>query len=298
MRILPFSGCFALSIGPATNMIKRILVALDPDSDTPIATRYAAEIARRHGAHVVGLAVVDTGQIEAAGRGGGVGSMYYAEKLKENLTEETRQKAHELIRSFEASMKDSGVPFTDVVEEGVPFQRIVEDMKYHDLLVVGKEPHFFYGHPDEKTQTLAKVVKETSAPTLVFGEQFSTIERVLVAYDGSAASARTVQFFAHLQPFGTDVQMEVVNVHSGRVEESRLIVRLMASYLETHGFSVRQTSVRGENTAEQISEYAQQSGADVVVAGAHAVSMLKRIAFGSTTSRLLKDCPKPLFLHH
>ena len=89
---------------PQANMIKRILVALDPDSDTPVATRYAAEIARRHGSHVVGLAVVDTGQIEAAGRGGGVGSMYYAEKLKENLTEETRQKAHELIKSFEAAM--------------------------------------------------------------------------------------------------------------------------------------------------------------------------------------------------
>lgn len=279
-------------------MIKRILVALDPDSDTPVATRYAADIARRHEAHVVGLAVVDTGQIEAAGRGGGVGSMYYAEKLKENLTEETRQTARELIARFEASMNETGVSFTDVVEEGVPFRRILEDMKYHDLLVVGREPHFFYGHPDEKTNTLAKVVKETSAPTLVFGDSYGPIDRVMVAYDGSAASARTVQFFAHLQPFGTDVKIEVVNVHSGNEEESRLVVRLMASYLETHGFRVRQTSIRGDDTAKQILDYAEQSNADVVVAGAHAVSKIKRLAFGSTTSRLLTDCPKPLFLYH
>lgn len=279
-------------------MIKRILVALDPDSDTPVATRYAADIARRHEAHVVGLAVVDTGQIEAAGRGGGIGSMYYAEKLKENLTEETRQKARELIDRFQASMRETGVPFTDVVEEGVPFRRIVEDMKYHDLLVVGREPHFFYGHPDEKTNTLAKVVKETSAPTLVFGESYRPIERVMVAYDGSTASARTVQFFAHLKPFGTDVKIEVVNVHSGNEDESRLIVQLMASYLEMHGFGVRKTSIRGDDTAEQILDYAEQSGSDIVVAGAHAVSKIKRLAFGSTTSRLLTDCPKPLFLYH
>lgn len=279
-------------------MIRRILVALDPDSDTPVATRYAAEIARLHGSQVVGLAVVDTGQIEAAGRGGGVGSMYYAEKLKENLTEETRQKARELMQIFGAAMKETGVPFTVVVEEGVPFQRIVEDMKYHDLLVVGREPHFFYGHPDTKTKTLAKVVKETSAPTLVFGDTYHPIERVLVAYDGSAASARTVQFFAHLQPFGTGVELEIINVHSGNEHESRLLVKLMASYLELHEFEVRQTSVRGDDTAELISDYAEQSAADIVVAGAHAVSMIKRMAFGSTTSRLLTDCPRPLFLHH
>ena len=279
-------------------MIKRILVALDPDSDTPVATRYAAEIALRHESSVVGLAVVDTGHIEAAGRGGGVGSMYYAEKLKANLTDETRQKAGELVQNFRSAMRETGVPFTDVVEEGVPFRRIVEDMKYHDLLVVGREPHFFYGHPDEKTNTLAKVVKETSAPTLVVGKSHQPIGRIMVAYDGSAASARTVQFFAHLQPFGTDVDLDIVNVHSGNEDESRLIVRLMASYLETHGFEVRQTSIRGDDTAKQISEYAAQSGADIVVAGAHAVSKIKRLAFGSATARLLTDCPKPLFLHH
>ena len=40
-------------------MIKKILVALDADSDTPVATRYAADIARRYAAEVTGLAVVD-----------------------------------------------------------------------------------------------------------------------------------------------------------------------------------------------------------------------------------------------
>lgn len=279
-------------------MIKRILVALDADSDTHVATRFAADIARRYDAQVVGLAVIDTGQIEAAGRGGGVGSMYYAEKLKVNLTEETRLKANELIQIFESAMAEFGVPFTDFVEEGVPFQRIVEDMKYHDLLVVGREPHFFYGRPDEKTNTLARVVKETSAPTLVVGETYADVKRALIAYDGSAASARTIQFYAHLNPFGTDVPVEIVNVHDDNEKESRLILQLMASYLETHGFEVRQTSIRGSDPEELIIRFGEQHNADVVIAGAHAVSMLRRLAFGSTTARLLKECPTPLFLHH
>lgn len=279
-------------------MIKRILVALDTDTDTPVATRYAAEIARRYDADVVGLAVVDTGHIEAAGRGGGVGSMYYAEKLKENLTEETRGRAQELIMQFEAAMQETGVPYSDVVEEGVPFQRIVEDMKYHDLLVVGREPHFFYGRPEEKTKTLAKVVKYAAAPTFVVGSSYQEVSRILITYDGSAASARTIQYFTHLKPFGTDVEIELLNVHEGEADESRLLLQLMGAYLATHGFAVRQSSLSDDETAERISRHAEQSAADVVVAGAHAVSALKRLAFGSTTARLLAACPTPLFLHH
>ena len=41
-------------------MIKKILVALDLDTDTPVATRYALDIAERYGASLTGLAVVDT----------------------------------------------------------------------------------------------------------------------------------------------------------------------------------------------------------------------------------------------
>lgn len=279
-------------------MIKRILVALDTDSDTPVATRYASEIADRYDAEIVGLAVVDTGQIEAASRGGGVGSMYYGEKLKENLTEETREKAAELLSEFHVALKGTGIPHVETVEEGVPFRRIIEDMKYHDLLVIGRTPHFFYGHPEEKTKTLAKVVNETTAPTLVVGDVHRPVERVLITYDGSEAASRTVKYFTHLKPFGADVKIDALHVHKGDERESRLILDLLASYLEKHGFVVGQTSIREDGVAEQISEYARDSGVDIVVAGAHSVSMLRKLAFGSTTQKLLNECPTPLFLYH
>jgi nucleotide-binding universal stress UspA family protein len=49
-------------------MIKRILVALDPDSDSDsrVATQYAVQIAQQSDARITGLAVVDTRSIEAS----------------------------------------------------------------------------------------------------------------------------------------------------------------------------------------------------------------------------------------
>ena len=281
-----------------TTMIKRILVALDADSDTPTAIRYAADIASRYDALVVGLAVVDTGTIDEETRGGGIGSMYYAEKLRANLTDETRQKAAELIQAFESSLEGTGVAHKETIAEGVPFHRIVEDMKYHDLLVIGREPHFFYGRPEQKTASLAYVVKETTGPTLIVGETYRPIRRVLIAHDGSDPSARALQYFVHLKPFGADVEIEVINIHTGDDSESTLRLELVASYLEAHDLSVSTRSLRGGDAGDVICDYARDTGADVVVAGARAASKLKKWAFGSTTSKLLNKCPGALFFNH
>lgn len=280
-------------------MIKRILVALDPDSDTPVAIRYAADVAERNGAVVVGLAVVDAGSIEAETRGGGIGSMYYAGKLRENLTEETRARARELVAKFEASMQETGIEHSEIVREGVPFRRIVEDMKVHDLLIVGKEPHFYYGSPERNTDTLEQVVRQTIAPTIIVGKEYRPVRRVLVSYDASPVAARALQAFAHLRPFGTDVAVDVVNVYEEDENEATLVVGMAKEYLQAHGFiTVEPVIIRGSEPAREILASAGHSGADVIVAGAHAVSKWREFAFGSTTSQLIEACPLPLFVHH
>ncbi len=158
-------------------MIKRILVALDPGTDSLVGTQFAIHIARATGARITGLAVVDTEHIESSSRGGGIGSMYYAEKLRENLTQETREHARKLINDFEMNVEGSGVDHIEMMEEGVPFQRIVEDMKYHDLLVMGSDPHFFYSHPKQRTNTLAGVFHNTIGPSLIVPAQYREEKR-------------------------------------------------------------------------------------------------------------------------
>ena len=277
-------------------MIKKILVALDPDSDTPLATQYAIDIAKRFDAEVTGLAVIDMGSIKDSARGGGIGSMYYAEKLRAKLTTDARLKARELMNAFDEAMEDSGVRFVETVEEGVPFMRIVEDMKYHDLLVIGRDPHFFYSHPKQETDTLARTVKNTIGPSLVVGTEFKPVERILIAFDGSNAAARAVRRLVHLRPFGEEVKVEVIHVHKDEPKESELVLQLEQAYLRAHGIRAQTASLQGDSPESEIVSYATQYGADIVVAGAHSVSKLREVAFGSTTAALLKDCPVPLFI--
>ena len=279
-------------------MIKRILVALDPDSDTQVATQYAVEIAGRSGAVVTGIAVVDMGSIEASSIGGGIGSMYYAEKLRENLTAETRQKAQELARRFSDYVEGTGVGHAEVVREGVPFRRIVEDMKYHDMLILGNNPHFFYCHPKQHTQTLAKIVEQTIGPTLVVPETYTEVRKILIAYDGTNEAARAVRKFSHLFPFGHDLEIRVLHVHRNDDAESKLMLRMIRSFMEAHGFTLDTMGIISHSVKEKILSQADEFGADLIILGAHTKSGFRGVRLGDATSHLLENSNIPLFIEH
>jgi nucleotide-binding universal stress UspA family protein len=280
-------------------MIKRILVALDPDSDSEVAIQYAIAIAKETGARITGLAVVDTQNIKVSSRGGGIGSMYYADKLRENLTQETRQEARRLINAFEKAVEGSGVRHLEVVEEGVPFERIVEDMKYHDLLVMGCDPHFFYGHPKMRTDTLAGVFHHTVGPTIVVPKAFRPVHKVLYATNGQNSSSRALRRFIELSPFGSDLEIDVIFVHEkeNRVD-AEFHLQLTKDYLADHGFTARVWGTSGPDKAREILEKAEEVGSDLIVAGSTTDKGITGYHMSKTTDRLTENHKIAVFIEH
>lgn len=278
-------------------MTKRILVVLDSDADTPVAIDTAITIAKRHRATVTGLALVSTEEIDKDTAGGGIGSMYYAEKMREELKTEVRTKAQELLQEFRARIDAAGVSHTDDhVGEGEAVEVITQDMLTHDLLVSGNRSHFYYADPDRRTHSIAQVVEEGAAPVLIVTPTFSDVERVLVAYDGSAPGARAMHEFAHLVPFGRDLEMEVVHVASDK-DRSENILRRARAYLIAQGFeNVLTTTLSGSNASETLLSHAASQDTDLIVTGAYAKSGIKRFFFGTTATRLIDQDDISVFL--
>ncbi len=280
-------------------MIKRILVALDSDTDTPTATRYATELARRFDAEVTGIAVVDTGSIEKGARGGGIGSMYLMGKVEASLTAEAREVAGGLLDKFRAAVVSAGVTYEARIQEGEPADRIVEDGKYADLLIIGREPHFYYAHPTETPMTLGQVIKRVAGAVLVAPDRYREVKRVLVAFDGSAACVRALRGFLHMQPFGTDVAVDIVNVHSkGAHAQSQLELRQAQAFVQKHGFHVDIHSVVGADVSEEIVGCIKRFDADLLLVGAQFVTPLSKFAFGSTTASLLDSVAVPMWVEN
>lgn len=283
-------------------MIKRILTALDRDTDTPVAIQYAIRLAETFDASLTGLAVVDVKNIYAETGGGGIGTIYYADMMRSQLTEEARMEACELLDNFDRLVNRSNVRHATHVGEGVPYEGIIEELKYHDLLIIGRESHFFYNRPNKDTKTLAEVVKKSSAPALVIMESYQPVEKVLIAYDGSVASARATQWFVQLEPYGRRIDIELVHVcdtaNSSACDQATAMLHVMSDFLKSHGYETinQQLLDREGSVGAAIIGHVRETGADLVVMGAHSVSAVRRMTFGSTTHDLVTESPVPVFM--
>ncbi|MCC5908027.1 MAG: universal stress protein [Balneolaceae bacterium] len=282
-------------------MIKRILIALDPDEDTPVATRYAIRLARRFDASLTGLAMVDTSNIETVIGVGGYGTEIYGRQIWTEMTAESRKVAEKLLQSFQRSVQKEGVRYREIKKQGASYDLIIEEMKYHDMLVLGRDSHFFYNQPEKDTGTLAKVVKGGVAPTLVVTEEYRDVEQIMIAFDGSAPAARTLKSFVHLLPYGKDLDIELVAVTEGSSEHhknsSETLLKQAEYYLKEHHFSyITRTLLEKGNPGQRILDQQLKKNPDLLLLGAHSVSAIRRAAFGSTTHFMITHTQGPLFL--
>lgn len=282
-------------------MIKRILVALDPDGDTPVATRYAIRLAKKFDAELTGLAVVDVGNLNTMIGVGGYGTEYAAREVWVEMTEETQKVAQNLLNAFKRSVEKEGIRHRDLKQQGASAELIIEEMKYHDLLVLGRDSKFFYSEPDKDTRTLAKVVKGGVSPTLVVTDEYREIENIMIAFDGSSAAARSLKAFVHLLPYGKDIEIDLVNVADGEsseaMEKSASILKMAENYLKAHNFNyIIETVLEKGEPGLRILDRQLMKNPDLLLLGAHSVSAVKRTAFGSTTHYMITSTMGPLFL--
>lgn len=277
--------------------MKRILIALDPDPDTSVATEYGIALAKKYGAKLTGLAVVDTSNIYPTGIIGEPDVTHHARHLWEELTDESRQVAEDLLERFEDRVIKEKVPYTSVKNEGASYERIIEGMKYHDLLIIGRDSHFFYNEPNRDTNTLAQVVKNGVCPTLVVTEELRELNRILIAFDGSGPSARSMKQFAHYLAV-PEMDIDLITVQTKANKESAKEINGYAkSYLHDHGLTnIENLVIKNGSPANAILQHQTEISANCTVLGAHAVSAIKRLTFGSTTHELITNTSAPLFL--
>ncbi|TVQ01146.1 MAG: universal stress protein [Balneolaceae bacterium] len=278
-------------------MIKRILIALDLDDDTPIATQYAISMAKRFDASVTGLAVVDISNVYPTGIIGKPDATHYARNLWEELSEDSRQIANKLLENFQKSVEKAGVKYTAIQKEGASFERIIDGMKYHDLLILGRDSHFFYNEPARETKTLAQVVKRGVCPTLVVTDSFNDFKKILIAFDGSNPAARSLKSFIHLITDRDKAKIELLYVSDKKNPDEEPVLDYAETYLKEHGFKkIKKTVLLGPKPSDQILAHQKITGTQLTVLGAHAVSAIKRLSFGSTTHDLITSSRIPLFL--
>ncbi len=279
-------------------MLKSVLLGLDGSENGISVVELGLRWARRFDALAVGIGVVDEPGILASGAvlwSGG--HHWHAGDPAAPQRSHARYRVEQSLEEFARRCGEAGVKSRTLEGHGSPYVEIAKEAQRFDIVLLGQETHFDYGHDGEPDETLAKVLKECPRPVVAVPKALVGGESVVVAYDGSLQAARALYAFA-ATGLGSSRRVHVVSVAQDRGDAACHADRAV-EFLRFHGLEASPyptaTSVL---PAKAILHKVDYFEAGLLVMGAYGQPALREFFLGSVTRAALRESPVPVLCYH
>jgi nucleotide-binding universal stress UspA family protein len=276
-------------------MIKRILVGIDTSEHSRTAQTYAFHLARRLGATLIGVHVVDIVSIEGSffhDISGSLGLEPYLD-FSTRMREVLNARGKGVLEDFAQAAKREAIAAETVVEVGVVPNQLCERAKATDLLMIGHRgvnERFSTGLLGSTTESVAR---KSPRPLLVSPIRFREVTRALLAYDGSDRASRAMRAAAD---FASTLNIPLTVITVARdLKLGERTLNQARSYLEPYSIRAEFKLVQG-HAHEGIIGSLKEFSADLLFIGAYGHSRIIEMVLGSNTEFVLRNAPCPVFL--
>ena len=283
-------------------MTKKLIVLVDGSIYSRSVCDHAAWIAARAGLAVELMHVL--GRREAGGGGGDLsGSIALGARsaLLEELSalDERRaklavQRGRAILEDARSILDEAGVADASLhLRHGDLVEAISEKEAEAELVLIGKRGEaadFAKGHLGSN---LERVMRASRKPLFVASRAFRPIEKVLIAYDGSASAKRAVEHVAR-GPLYAGLGITIVTVGSG-TEQVRKGLADAKAMLAAAGIEA-ETTVLPDQPDEALGNLVNEARFDFVVMGASGHSRIRSLFVGSTSLEMIRCCKVPIML--
>jgi nucleotide-binding universal stress UspA family protein len=277
-------------------MIRSILLALADAPGDAGAKNFAFWLAKKEDIHIHALTVVDITAFEVPMIGSPDGFMPsvvpHSFRESQSLMQEMNEKCRERLSRFADQCGVRGISCSTETQTGIPPDAVSRSGIAHDIVLVSRTG---YGPTADTKETIdsfvAPVIRNSVRPVLVAGAEFregSEIRNILIAYDGSAHSARALWVAAELasRP-GTNCTLAAVVPTAEAGDE---ILAPAEAFLEHHGVVPRRQVEINTKPSSVISDLVASGNVDLLIMGAFGHTPIREVLFGSTTERILSHC--------
>jgi nucleotide-binding universal stress UspA family protein len=283
-------------------MLRRILVGIDSTQSSVAALQQGVVWARRHGATLVGLAIVDEPGIRAIEPvwpvGGKPGSdpVYYIGY--EPRLAAVHERAQEALTQFAALCDEAGVAHIEIKRIGTPHEQFCEEATNCDLVLIGRGSQFrFIAGDDEGDETAKQVLKHACRAVVVVPLPSADEGPVVIAYDASVQADRALTAF-QATGLGESHSVYILSIDADAALAAEHAEKARA-FLGEHGIAaVPHPVVTSQRIGEAILEHTSRLNASLLVMGAYGQPALREFFLGSVTRTLLEEASVPLFLSH
>jgi nucleotide-binding universal stress UspA family protein len=280
----------------------KTLLAIVGDGTAAPLLETALLVARRFGARIIGLNALTSEYAVVFGGEMGFSISSEVDRTLEREGQDRREQARALFSSF---MRQHGVPVGSAGGDGPSAEWREEAGRQNsvtgtlgrvfDLIVVERPAKL----ASLAEATLEDALFESGRPVLMTPPvPLATIgEQVLVAWNGSTETARTVAFAMPFLKRAKSVQ--VVSVEGGMTPGP--LAEDLAATLSRHGIAAigRHIAARDRRTpGELYLDEAKAIGADLMVKGAYTQSRLRQMIFGGATRHIIMEATMPVILAH
>jgi len=277
---------------------KTILVHLDSSPRCEARTVLAAQWARIHGAHLVGLVPsgLQDGVIPASDLAGR--NVDFIAESAEFL----RRRAEAVARAFYRNIGGAQAIAHEVrLVDSTAIDAVVQHGRTSDLVVLGQ--HDGRHDPGATSADLAqRALMELGRPILMvpFAGNFEGATRhAVVAWNGSREAG--VALRAALPALKQAAKVTLINWCRPRGEGNgqELLVREMLQYLQRHGI---EASAEGDVTEIEMGDAflsrIGELGADLLVMGGYGHSRFRELVLGGATRQILARMTVPVLIAH
>jgi nucleotide-binding universal stress UspA family protein len=272
-----------------------IVVAVDGSLAARTAAGVAIQLAQVEAMTVRGLYVVDQRLIMDP----------YARSDKElgaaqglvsrpELVARFEERGRAALRWLEASCRDAHVPVSaDLVLGAVP-EVVAEAAAAAELLALGRRG---LGHSDDARhlgRNLRAVMRHTTGPVLIGGDERRAIRRVLLVYDSSRRNERALAWTAAFHRSLTSLAVVLAPRAETPASGATSLRDAIEADLEANGLTNYSVVHGGDRSGSEIIATAAESNVDLIVIGERRRSMLARSLLGPVLEDVLGRCGLPV----
>jgi nucleotide-binding universal stress UspA family protein len=277
-------------------MIKNILIPLDGSEHSKAALDYGIWLTEKFSGTLLGQHVIDTISIEGtlfhdiSGSLGFEPYLDFSTKMRELLEERGKM----ILEDFSQRCRQKGIRHEAFLDLGIIPNEICERSKVADLVVIGHR-----GINEEFSTgllgtTAENITRKCPRPVFVSTKKFKTIERPLLAYDGSQRASAAMESAAE---FCTVLHLPLSVLTIAKEEKlGEGVIRRAKSYLSSYAIETRYDLDRG-HPEQKIIERLNSFDNDLLFIGAYGHRRIIELVLGSTTEYVLRNSPCAVFLN-
>lgn len=276
---------------------KTLLVHVDQSPRSAVRTTLAAQLAKAHGAHLVGAATTGISRFVFS-----QGAFNPEDPVFAHHLEHLRQYARGALGTFEPVAARLGVePVETRLVDDDAAGGIALHARYADLTIIGQfDPTTAV--PGLMPNFVETVVLNSGRPVLVVpyaGQASGNFRRPLVAWDGGIPASRAIAGALPLLCQAGTTDVVIFNPHADADAHGDEPGADLALYLARHGIQVNVTerTVTGA-TGEALLSIAADLGSDLIVMGAYGHTRFREVVLGGVTRTVLQSMTVPVLMAH